>query len=161
GYIWSSTKQCFDARQKFLRVERFGQVIIRTDTETAYLIGCRIAGSEHQYGSGDTLLPHVFTDFETVRVRQDHIHDDKVEVLVIDLMLRIASAVHALGKVAVTFQQILQNDAEGRLVLDNKNSVTSPRLRHFVDAGTCKINRVSLSDDVTSIPPPTAFMMDS
>src|SRR5262249_49246320 len=92
---------------------------------------------------------------------QDHIHDDKVEVLVIDLMLRVASGVDAFGEVAVTFQQILQNDAEGRLVLDNKNSAHGPRLRHFGDAGTCKVNRVSLTDDVTSILPPTAFMMDS
>src|SRR5262249_58447000 len=98
---------------------------------------------EHQHGSGDALLPDVFAYLETVCVRQDHIHNDKIEVLVIDLMFRIAPGVHALGEVAVTLEQILQDDPEGRLVLDNKNSVYGPRLRHFVDAGTCKTNRVS------------------
>src|SRR5262249_13922815 len=160
GCLWSPTKQCFDPRQELLRVEGFGQVIIGADAQTAYLIGCRIASSEHQHGSGDALLPHVFAYFETVRVRQDHIHDDKIEVLVTDLMLRIAPGVHALGEVAVPLEQILQNNPERRLVLDNKNSVYGPRLRHFVDAGTCKTNRVSSTDDLTSIRPPSAFMMD-
>src|SRR5262245_44390535 len=76
-------------------------------------------------------------------------------------MLRVASADHALGEVAVTFEQILQDDPNGGLVLDNKNSVHDPWLRHFVDVGTCKVNRVSSTDDVTSIRPPSAFMMDS
>src|SRR5262245_65495159 len=76
-------------------------------------------------------------------------------------MLRVASADHALGEVAVTFEQILQDDPNGGLVLDNKNSVHDPWLRHFVDAGTCKVNRVCSTDDVTSIRSPSAFMMDS
>jgi hypothetical protein len=51
------SKQGFNSRTKFFGIERFGQIVVGSDAETADFVGGLIARREHQNGNGYAFVP--------------------------------------------------------------------------------------------------------
>jgi len=124
----SSSQQNLDPREKFFGREGFGQLVIGAGAKPPDFVGCLIAGSEHQNRSGNALLPEGLANFKPIGIRQHDVHNNEIEALTEDSVFGIESGTDAIGAVPIVFQQIDQNHAKRRFVLDNKNPVLVPML---------------------------------
>src|SRR5579872_6859079 len=75
-FLVNAAQQCSDARQQFIGIERFDQVIVGAGAQSLDAVGNLTLGGEHQDGPVEPALAHSVTDFEAIEAWQHNVKNN-------------------------------------------------------------------------------------
>ena len=114
-----AAQDCADARDDFLKAERFRHVVVATDRQPHDLVLRVVAGGQEEDGRVDALLADAACDGESVDVRQHDVEDDQIRSRALDDFDRLRARRRRLDFVTCEMQRGDKQFADGGFVVDD------------------------------------------
>src|ERR1700686_195985 len=113
-------KQRAKARQKFAKLKRFGEVIIRSAIESANAVLDSVSRSEHKDGHPPPGFPKPAANFESVRSGNHDVQNDQVVLVDVRLIKRIFTGSGGIDRVSLLAQSFDHKPAHPLIVFDEQ-----------------------------------------